>query len=176
MAFCPNCGGQVTGRFCPNCGTDVSAASATGAAGGPVPPPPGPGGAAAASFGPPPPPPGSVVQAPGLTDNVAGTLCYLFGLITGIIFLLISPYNKNRLVRFHAFQSIFASIALIVVEIVIGIFSAALWAVHLGLLVGIFWLVFRILVFVGWLYMMYMTYNNKKVVLPLVGPLAEKQA
>jgi len=107
---------------------------------------------------------------------MAGALCYLFGLITGIIFLILSPYNRNRLVRFHAFQSIFATLALIVIEIVLGIFTAVLWSVHLGVLVTVFWLVFRLAVFLGWLYMMYMTYTNKKVVLPLVGPLAEKQA
>lgn len=174
MAFCPNCGTQASGRFCPNCGADTGATSASTA--GPGVPPPDPSGAAAASFGPPPPPAGSIAQAPGLSDNMAGALCYLFGLITGIIFLILSPYNRNRLVRFHAFQSIFATLALIVIEIVLGIFTAVLWSVHLGVLVTVFWLVFRLAVFLGWLYMMYMTYTNKKVVLPLVGPLAEKQA
>jgi uncharacterized membrane protein len=111
-----------------------------------------------------------------MSDNVAGTLCYVLGFITGIIFLVISPYNRNRLVRFHAFQSIFASIAIIVIEIVLGIFSAVLWAAHLGVLVGTLWLVLRIGIFIGWIYMMYMTYNNRKVVLPFVGPFAEKQA
>jgi uncharacterized membrane protein len=171
MAFCPNCGGEVSGRFCPNCGSDITAAAAGGAAR------PGPGpGPGAGAYVPPAPPPGSVAQAPGLTDNVASTLCYLFGFITGIIFLIISPYNHNRTVRFHAFQSIFASVALIAIEIVLGIFSTLLWAAHLGLLVGTFWLVFRLAVLIGWIYLMYMTYNNKKIVLPFVGPLAEKQA
>lgn len=175
MAFCPNCGAQVTGKFCPNCGTDVGAAASAASASGPNVPPPGTG-ATASSYGPPPPPPGSVIQAPGLQENVASALCYLFGLITGIIFLLISPYNRNRLIRFHAFQSIFASLALIAIEIILGLFSGLLWAVHLGALVATFWLVFRLAVLVGWIYMMYMAYSNKKVVLPLVGPLAEKQA
>jgi uncharacterized membrane protein len=169
MVYCPNCGSQVNGRFCPNCGTDVTAAAAAGpASSGPSP--------GAGAYVPPAPPPGSVAQAPGLTDNVASTLCYLFGFITGIIFLVLSPYNRNRTVRFHAFQSIFASVALIAIEILLGILTGVLWAVHLGLLVGTFWLVLRLAVLVGWIYMMYMTYNNKKVVLPVVGPLAEKQA
>src|SRR5947209_9421015 len=159
MAFCPNCGSQVSGRFCPNCGTDISA---TGSAA----PPNAGAGTGAGAYVPPAPPPGSMAQAPGLTDNAASTLCYLFGFITGIIFLLISPYNHNRLVRFHAFQSIFASIALIAIEIVLGIFSTLLWAAHLGLLIGTLWLVLRLAIFIGWIYLMYMTYNNKKIVLP----------
>jgi uncharacterized membrane protein len=165
MAFCPNCGSQVSGRFCPNCGTDVGASSSS------TPPPPG-----AGAYVPPTPPPGSVAQAPGLSDNVASTLCYLLGFITGIIFLLLSPYNRNRTVRFHAFQSIFASIAIVVIEIVLGIISGILWAAHLGVLVGISWLILRLGVFIGWIYLMYMTYHNRKIVLPLVGPQAEKQA
>src|SRR4051794_28351354 len=99
MAFCPNCGSQVTGRFCPNCGSDVGASAATG--GG-------------SSY---PPPPSTPLAAPGLSDNVAGALCYLCGFITGIIFLVLAPYNRNRLVRFHAFQSIFANVAIFVLEI-----------------------------------------------------------
>jgi hypothetical protein len=31
----------------------------------------------------------------GLTENAAGALCYLGGLVTGIIFLVIAPYNQN---------------------------------------------------------------------------------
>ena len=49
----------------------------------------------------------------GLTENVAGLLCYILGWITGIIFLILEPDNK--FVRFHAIQSI----------IVFGIISVA---------------------------------------------------
>jgi uncharacterized membrane protein len=30
--------------------------------------------------------------------------------------------------------------------------------------------------FCTWLYLMYSAYSNKKIVLPIIGPLAEKQA
>ena len=39
----------------------------------------------------------------GLSENVAGLLCYILGWITGLIFLLI---DKRPFVRFHAAQSI----------------------------------------------------------------------
>jgi len=159
MAFCPNCGTQVAGRFCPNCGSAVGADTAGG----------GPGYA-------PPNSPGASVQAGGLTDNVAGALCYLLGFITGIIFLVISPYNRNRTVRFHAFQSIFGSLALIVIDILLGIASGILYAVHIWWLSHTMWLLWELLVFIGWLYLMFSTYNNRKIKLPVVGDLGEKQA
>jgi uncharacterized membrane protein len=62
------------------------------------------------------PPPAAAPMA----DNLACTLCYALGFITGIIFLLVAPYNQNRAVRFHAFQSIFMSLGLIAIRIVLG--------------------------------------------------------
>ena len=38
----------------------------------------------------------------GLTENVAGLLCYALGWISGIVFFLIEP--ENKFVRFHAIQ------------------------------------------------------------------------
>ncbi len=158
MAFCPNCGTQAAGRFCPNCGADLSAATGSAPGSGYVPP----GG------------PSTNLQAPGLSENTASALCYLFWIITGIIFLVVSPYNRNRTIRFHAFQSIFTFVAIIVVDIIlsVGIFSA----LHLWFLGATVWAIFRILVLLLWLYMMYSAYNNRKVKLPVIGDLAEKQA
>jgi uncharacterized membrane protein len=151
MAFCPNCGTQAgTAAFCPNCGTALGGSASS----------PG------ASYVP--PGSSSTLQAPGLTENVASALCYLFGLITGIIFLVLAPYNQNKTIRFHAFQSIFLNIAMTVLSILLPI------ATH-GIALLLFPL-FGLLVFVLWLYMMYTAYNNKKVKLPIIGDLAEKQA
>lgn len=161
MAFCPNCGAQVPGSFCPNCGTAV----APGAAGTGPTASPGAAPGTGAGYVPPPQP---AVQAGGLTQNTASALCYLFGLVTGIIFLVLAPYNQNKTIRFHAFQSIFLHVGIIV-----------LWIVLLILTHGFGFLLFPLFslaCFLLWLYMMYTAYNNKKVKLPLVGDLAEKQA
>lgn len=160
MAFCPNCGSETSGRFCPNCGTDM-AGSGAGAAG------PSPGGWSA-----PPPPPD--FAAPGLRDNVASTLCYLGGIITGVIFLLIKPYSSNRLIRFHAWQSIFLSLAALIVDWALDILIfqvLRMGFVGSGLLglVHLFW-------FVVWIYMMISAYNGKRVKLPVIGEFAENQA
>jgi len=159
MAFCANCGTQATGAFCPNCGAAVGGASADpNLRGGYVPP------------GSP-----SPVQASGLTDNVASALCYLFGLVTGIIFLVLAPYNQNKTVRFHAFQSIFAHIALIVLGILVSIVLSIFAMITHGFGFALFPLLWLAAICL-WLYMMYTAYNNQKVKLPLVGDLAEKQA
>jgi uncharacterized membrane protein len=113
--------------------------------------------------------------ATGMTDNVAGALCYALGLITGILFLVLTPYNQNKAIRFHAFQSIFLNIAAILLSfafsIMIGIFHfvGALFALFVGPLI---WLAFLCL----WLYMMFAAYQGKTVVLPIIGPLAQQQA
>lgn len=152
MAFCPNCGSQVAGSFCPNCGTQVpgSTSSASGPAYSSVPP--------AASAG-------------GLTENVASALCYLFGFITGIIFLVVAPYNQNRTIRFHAFQSIFLAVAWFACEVLVGILGAMTHGVgfFLSPVVGLLFLLL-------WLYMMFTAFNHKKIKLPVIGDLAEKQA
>jgi len=161
MAFCRNCGAPVEGQFCGKCG--ASMAAPTGGALGPA-----PGGQV-----PPPPPAGT-----GLSDNVASALCYLGWFITGIIFLVVAPFNQNKIVRFNAFQSIFLNVAVIVVGIALSVFSSIMFAISwaLGSLVGLINLVFGLAVFLLWLYMMWKAYQNQKVVLPIIGPLAEKQA
>ena len=159
MAFCPNCGTQATGAYCPNCGT---------ALGGAAPNPNATAGGSASAGGYVPP---AAASAPGLETNVASALCYLFGLVTGIVFLLIAPYNQNKTVRFHAFQSIFLHVGLIVIGIILSIFGIITHGLGL-VLFPIFWLCVVVL----WVYMMWSAYSNKMVKLPVVGDLAQKQA
>ena len=113
-----------------------------------------------------------------MTDNLAGALCYLAGFITGILFLVLAPYNQNRNVRFHAFQSIFLNIAWIVLWIAVGIVMLFFSLIpFLGTFIRyLLQLVLGLGGFVLWLYMMFKTYNGDKVVLPVVGPIAERQA
>ena len=159
MAFCPNCGNQVEGRFCAKCGTAV--AEAAGA----------PAGAPGTVAAPPPvPATGGTTQA-GLTDNVASALCYALGLVTGILFLVLAPYNQNHKIRFHAFQSIFMHAAVIVIWIGMLLVSAISGGLLLFVM-PLIWLGF----FVLWLVLIIKAYQDQKLVLPIIGPLAEKQA
>ncbi|MGQ9916089.1 MAG: hypothetical protein ACUVS7_01600 [Bryobacteraceae bacterium] len=174
MPYCANCGSPVEGTFCPNCGQPVGQAS-----GGGYPPPAG--GAPQGSYQQgryPPPGYGAQPAQAGLSENAAGALCYLAGLITGIIFLVVAPYSTNRNVRFHAFQSIFFNIAWIAVWIVEMIISAALASIPvLGWMMSL--LLTMAIAFGGfilWLLLMWRAFNGERLVLPVIGPMAEKQA
>lgn len=174
MPYCANCGAFAEAAFCPNCGRPV------GQAPGGAYPPPG-GGAPQGQYpqgGYPPPGYGSQPAQGGLTENVAGALCYLAGLITGIIFLVVAPYSSSRVVRFHAFQSIFFNIAWIAVWIIEMLISAALAAIPvLGWLLSLLmWAAVALGGFILWLLLMWKAYNGDRFMLPVIGPLAEKQA
>lgn len=162
MAFCANCGAPVEGGFCAKCGAAVAGK-------GPAP------GASA-------PPPGSVpqqpiIQAAPMQDNVASALCYVLGFITGIVFLVMEPYSRNRAIRFHAFQSIFLNVVVIAAEIVLGIFFSIFVRITFGFgILGLFWPLFWLACVILWLYMILSTYQGKTVLLPVIGPLAQKQA
>jgi uncharacterized membrane protein len=161
----------VAGAFCAKCGSAVAGAAPSGGAAYPPPNPP-----QGAGY----PPQGGYAPQPaaaGMTDNLAGMLCYLAGFITGIIFLVIEPYNKKPNIRFHAFQSIFLNVGIIVFQIVFGIVIGILTHITgmFGLL-GLFGLFIPLLWFLLWIYMLISTYQGKTIVLPVIGPLAQKQA
>ncbi|HLK69707.1 MAG TPA: hypothetical protein VKU19_40035 [Bryobacteraceae bacterium] len=156
MAFCATCGSPVEGRFCAKCGSAIAAPSAPMGAG----PQPGP-------------PP--IATAGGMEDNVAAALCYVLGFVTGIIFLVLSPYNQNRTIRFHAFQSIFYNVAVIAIQIALTIVIMILAFLHLGFLAILTWPL-GLLFLAGWVYLIVAAFQGKTVVLPIIGPLAQKQA
>jgi len=156
MAFCANCGSQVDGRFCPKCGAAVGVT--------------GSGGVSAATPAAAP----TTAASAGLTENAACALCYALGFITGILFLVLAPYNQNRNIRFHAFQSIFYSVACIALRLVFG-FMAVLTGGWGAFLWPLYWLL-GLGMFVLWLVLLIKAYQNQKLVLPIIGPLAEQQA
>ena len=101
----------------------------------------------------------------GLTENVAGLLCYVLGWVTGVIFLLIE--SENKFVRYHAMQSIVVFGALNLVGIIF------FWIPWIGLIIG--WLV-GVLGFILWIVLMYKAYQGQKYKIPVAGDLAEKWA
>ena len=119
----------------------------------------------------------SVTSGAGMADNVAGMLAYVT-FIPAVIFLVLEPYNKSRFVRFHAFQSIFFSVAYVVFWTVIGrIFLFGFYT--MGFLWSFVYLVWSLLslgVFLFWLFLMYKAYNNERFMIPVIGEYAARQA
>jgi uncharacterized membrane protein len=146
MAFCSKCGAQVAdgAGFCPACGTAVGAQPAGNVTTGQT----------------------SGVQNSGMQSNVAGLLCYI--LIIGIVFLFVEPLKNDKFVRFHAFQSIFYWVAVIIIFFCLGaVLPFSLWIV-------VYWPL-RLLTLAGMIFLMYKAYNNERYKLPFIGDLAEKQ-
>jgi uncharacterized membrane protein len=78
-------------------------------------------------------------------------------------------------VRFHAFQSIFLSVVYVAISILWGAVFGMLSFVEMGFFWSLFSLV-RLAFLLLWLFMMYKAYNKDRFSLPIIGPLAAKQA
>ena len=172
MSFCQTCGTSLPdgSPTCTACGATQGAAAAPGPIPGAI-PGPIPGTIPAAAPLP--------AAGAGLTPNVAGALAYLVGAITGILFLVIDPFKTDRVVRFHAFQSIFFNLAWIAFWILWTIVGLMLGAISHGLFF-IIQLPINLLLFVGgfclWAYLMYTAYQGKTFQIPVIGALAASQA
>lgn len=101
----------------------------------------------------------------GLDTQLAGLLCYLLGFVSGLLFLLVE--QKDRDVRFHAYQSTLtflglfvASIAASIVPLIGGIVAFLLPFVTVGL----------------WLFLMYQAFQGVRYKLPMIGDWAEERA
>ena len=148
---CENCGVEMVAgaSFCASCGKPISLAAPRNG--------------------------GTTLVSSGLQINVAAALCYLAGFITGILFLVLEPYRRDRFVRFHAFQSIFFSLAWIVLHFALGILLSVLpWTMwHL---VATASSLLSLALFCPAIFLMYKAYNNERFKLPIIGDVAEKQA
>jgi uncharacterized membrane protein len=100
----------------------------------------------------------------GLDENVAGFLCYLFGFVTGIVFLVVE--KESRFVKFHAMQSTITFLGLFIISMIIG------WIPIIGLLVYPIWILSLIL----WLILMIKALRGERYSLPIVGKMAEEKS
>jgi uncharacterized membrane protein len=111
----------------------------------------------------------------GLTENAAAALCYLGGLITGILFLVIAPYNQNPRIKFHAIQSILFNLVWTLAWFVL-IPMGMLLSSALSLLLSLF----SLLLWGGgvclWLFLMWKAYQGQTLSLPVIGAVARQQA
>jgi len=107
-----------------------------------------------------------------MSDNVAGMLAYIT-IIPAIVFLLVEPYNRNRFIRFHAWQCVFFNIAWFVLWF-------GLWIVlHiplLGWMTFFLWPLIWLAAFIVWVVLLLKANQGVMYKLPVIGDMAEKQA
>lgn len=120
----------------------------------------------------------SNLEIPGIAYNVAGLLCYILWPIACIFFLLIGPYNRNRFVRFHAFQAIFLGLAGIVVAVALQVMTSILALIPIiGWIVGgLIWIAYGITLLVLVIMLMYKAYNGEQYAVAVIGDLARQQS
>jgi uncharacterized membrane protein len=112
------------------------------------------------------------VAGAGMQDNVAGMLAYVT-IIPAIIFLVVEPYNRNRFIRFHAFQCLFFTVAWTVLWIALSIFA------HipiLGWLSILIWPLVGLAGLIIWVILLLKANQGQMYKLPFIGDMAEKQA
>ena len=155
MAHCSKCGAQVgeQSAYCPQCGAPQPGAQgdtpATGAA------------------------------QSGLSENVAGLLCYVLGWLTGLIFFLV---DKRPYVRFHAAQSIVVFGALHILRMVLAMMFGISWMFGGGMgwtSFSLGWLLFSLIGLVAlvlWIVLMVKAYQGERFKVPIAGDLAESFA
>ena len=154
---CPACHNEVASEsatFCNHCGAPLSAAAPAAA-----PPPTDPSA----------PPPAAA--SAGIDPKLASAIAYLT-FIPAIIFLLIAPYNKTPLVRFHSFQSIGLAVVVLVVDVAFRMVLLPFGFLMWGFLQGLVSLGF----FIIWIVVVVKAFQGEWFKLPIIGDFAMKQA
>lgn len=148
---CPACHNEVEpAAFCNLCGAPLSAAAPAAA-----PPPP---------VGAPTPP---TAASAGLDPKLASAIAYLT-CIPAIIFLMVEPYNKIPLIRFHSFQSIGLFVVSIGIDVVFRVMPfGIMWA---------FQSLVSLALFVVWIIVVVKALQGEWFKLPIIGDFAMKQA
>ena len=149
MPYCSKCGAEVGvgSAFCPKCG------QAQGGA-----------------------PRAAPATQSGLTENVAGLLCYVLGWVTGLIFFFV---DKRPYVRFHAAQSMVTFGALHVLSIALAmvfgwgwVFGRPMGWTHHTIGFGLHQAL-HLLALILWVLCMVKAYQGERFKLPIAGDIAE---
>ena len=101
----------------------------------------------------------------GMDANVAALLSYTLGLVTGLVFFLLE--KDSKFVKFHAMQSIGASIAWCILSVVLGFVPVIGWGLlPFANLAGI----------AIWVVCMVKAYQGQTFKLPVIGEIAAQQS
>ena len=100
-------------------------------------------------------------QTSSIPQGIAGLLAYFIPFFGGLFFLIIE--KENRLIRFHAVQSILLWIVFIILA---AIFS---WIPIINILL-------YLIILAIWIFAMYQALMERMYELPIIGELSRRQA
>ena len=106
----------------------------------------------------------------GFEENLIATLCYGSPPLA-IAMLLATPFNRNPVIRFHAYQAGCFHLSLIAVLLA----AMVLWMEGFEPPSQVYWLI-AIFFWAVWVSLLRRTIRGKKIELPVIGALAEKRA
>ncbi|MBW9222562.1 DUF4870 domain-containing protein [Methanothermococcus sp. SCGC AD-155-C09] len=98
----------------------------------------------------------------GLDENIEGLLCYILGIISGIVFLVLE--KESEFVKFHAMQSIVTFLSLIIIGIIVAFIPTV------G---GLISLLINLVSLALWILGMYKAYQGERYKFPIFGDIAE---
>jgi uncharacterized membrane protein len=120
----------------------------------------------------------------GLSPNAAALVSYIWIPVTSILVLVTE--KENRMVRFHAWQSIFLGLSLVALSIVLSVVFGVLMLVagvvspYVGILVSIVslvvWMILAVAMLGVWVFCLIKAYQGAMYQLPVVGEYAERTA
>lgn len=148
MPFCTNCGTRVNDNaaFCWNCGTKQPHTSAQ-----------------------------FTDFLDGISNRTASVLCYVpvFGVIPAIVFLASHKFRRNAWVRFDAFQSLYLFVAWLILSSALPTLISSLPGFGVE---HVLFALIRLVIFVGWIFLLVKAAQNQQVRLPILGDLAARSA
>ena len=100
----------------------------------------------------------------GLPSNLAATLAYAFGALSGIVMLMIE--REDKFVRFHAWQSTLTFLGAMLLSLLVASFPIIGRLLNTVLTIGVVAL---------WVLLMVKAFLGEKFKLPYVGEIAEQQ-
>jgi len=122
-----------------------------------------------------PPPQGGPPQGDGLSPTAAAAIAYIT-IIPAIIFLVVDPYKRMPLVRFHSLQCLFLAAAIFVLEVIFFIFRLFIHIPFLGCGIALAGMVIWLGILAIWILCVFKASKGEYFKLPVIGDMALKMS
>lgn len=98
-----------------------------------------------------------------------GALAYVTP-VPALAFLLVEPYRSNRFIRFHSYQCLLLTLAAVLLSAVTGVLYV------FGFLAVLLSNALQLALLLAWILAAYQAWQGEEYALPVIGPIAKRQA